>query len=92
MSAMVVVYCTRFCPYCVMAARLIESKGVDYVTVSVDREPGRRLEMERLSGRHTVPQIFIADTHIGGYAELAHLERTGRLDAMLEDDGETKAG
>jgi glutaredoxin 3 len=81
----VVVYGTRFCPYCVMAARLLDAKGVHYESIAVDREPGRRREMERRSGRHTVPQIFIGEMHVGGYSELAHLERAGRLDDLLAD-------
>jgi glutaredoxin 3 len=81
----VVVYGTRFCPYCVMAARLLDAKGVHYESIAVDREPGRRREMERRSGRHTVPQIFIGEMHLGGYSELAHLERAGRLDHLLAD-------
>ncbi len=83
MSARVVMYCTRFCPYCVMAERLLHSKGVEIDKIRVDKFPERRAEMQELSGRHTVPQIFIDDTHVGGYTDLAHLDREGELDALL---------
>jgi glutaredoxin 3 len=76
-------YCTRFCPYCVMATRLLESKGVEVDKIQVDAQPELRLEMERLSGRHTVPQIFIGELHVGGYTDLAALDRGGELDELL---------
>jgi glutaredoxin 3 len=79
----VLMYCTRFCPYCVMAARLLESKGVDFDRIQVDDQPERRTEMQRLSGRHTVPQIFIGEHHVGGYTDLAELDREGELDTLL---------
>ena len=83
MPATVRMYCTRFCPYCVMATRLLKAKGVAIEEIRVDSIPDRRTEMEQLSGRHTVPQIFIGDTHVGGFTDLARLEREGRLDELL---------
>lgn len=82
--AKVLIYSTRLCPYCRMAERLLEKKGVQTEKVMVDQNPARRDEMVRLTGRTSVPQIFIGDTHVGGYAELAGLERAGRLDALLQ--------
>jgi len=81
--AKVLVYGTRICPYCRMAERLLEKKGVQAEKVMVDQNPGRREEMIRLTGRTSVPQIFIGTAHVGGYTELAGLERAGQLDALL---------
>lgn len=81
--AKVTVYSTRVCPYCRMAEKLLDKKGVTYDKIMVDEMPERREEMERLSGRKTVPQIFINNTPVGGFTDLAELERTGKLDALL---------
>ena len=84
MVAQVLLYGTRICPYCRMAERLLEKKGVQPEKVMVDQNPARREEMIRLTGRTSVPQIFIGSTHVGGYTELAGLERDGQLDALLK--------
>ncbi len=81
----ILVYSTRVCPYCMMAKRLLCSKGVSYEEVMVDRDDARRAEMMQRSGRRTVPQIFIGDRHVGGYDDLAALERAGQLDPLLQD-------
>ncbi|MDZ7783185.1 MAG: glutaredoxin 3 [Halioglobus sp.] len=83
MTAPVTLYTTRFCPYCIRARHLLERKGVDYTDIAVDKEPALRQEMMERSGRRTVPQIWIGERHIGGCDELHHLERDGRLDALL---------
>jgi len=77
-------YCTRFCPYCISADRLLKSKGVLVNRISVDNDPELWSKMEKITGRHTVPQIFIGDRHIGGYDDLAALDRAGELDPLLE--------
>lgn len=78
-------YTTPICPYCLAAKRLLDAKGVSYSEISLAREPDRRSEMmDRAGGRHTVPQIFIGDTHIGGFDDMNALERAGKLDAMLQ--------
>jgi glutaredoxin 3 len=83
MSA-VKMYTTGVCPYCQMAERLLTSKGVAEIDkVRVDLEPARRAEMMERTGRRTVPQIYIGETHVGGYDELAALERAGKLDELL---------
>ena len=84
MTAKVLMYSSRICPYCRMAERLLEQKGVRAEKVMVDEEPARREEMVRRAGRTSVPQIFIGETHVGGYTDLADLERAGRLDALLK--------
>jgi len=82
--ALVRMYSTGVCPYCQMAERLLLAKGVQGIDkIRVDLEPQRRAEMTEKTGRRTVPQIYIGETHIGGYEELAALERAGRLDALL---------
>jgi glutaredoxin 3 len=83
MSAHVVVYATRFCGYCSRARQLLDRKGVRYEEIPVDREPARRDEMVRRSGRRSVPQIFIGDRHVGGCDDLYALEREGKLDELL---------
>lgn len=80
----VLMYSTRFCPYCRMAERLLEKKGAQTEKVMVDENPASRDEMTRRAGRTSVPQIFIGETYVGGYMELAELERAGRLDALLK--------
>ena len=80
----VLMYSSRLCPYCRMAERLLEKKGAQTENVMVDEDPARRDEMTRRAGRTSVPQIFIGEMHVGGYTELAELERAGRLDALLK--------
>lgn len=81
--AEVLMYCTRACPYCRMALRLLEKKGAEIKTIQVDDMPEQRAEMTRITGRTSVPQIFIGETHVGGYSELSELDLAGRLDSML---------
>lgn len=77
-------YCTGVCPYCQMAERLLRAKGVSAIDkIRVDLEPGRRNEMMEKTGRRTVPQIYVGAMHVGGYDELAALDRAGGLDALL---------
>ena len=77
------VYSTQTCPYCQMALRLLDKKGADVELIRVDHNPELRAEMTRITGRHTVPQIFIGDHHVGGYDELAELDMDDELDPML---------
>jgi glutaredoxin 3 len=79
----VVMYGTETCPYCTAARMLLKKKGVEYEEILVSRDAERRAEMERLSGRYTVPQIFIDDEPIGGFDDLYALDREGRLDELL---------
>ena len=77
-------YTTAVCPYCQMAERLLRAKGVEIEKVRVDLEPERRAEMMQRTGRRTVPQIYIGETHVGGYDDLAALDRAGKLDPLLQ--------
>jgi glutaredoxin 3 len=82
--ARVLMYCTAACPYCQAADRLLARKGVTEIErVRVDLEPARREEMARLSGRRTVPQIWIGGRHVGGSDDLHDLEHSGQLDQLL---------
>ena len=82
--AKVVMYSTGACPFCVMAERLLKSKGVAEIEkIRVDLEPERRQEMMQRTGRRTVPQIYVGERHVGGYDDLAALDRAGGLDHLL---------
>ena len=82
--AAVMMYTSGTCPYCVLAERLLTSKGVTEITkIRVDLEAEKRTEMMARTGRRTVPQIYIGETHVGGYDDLAALNQAGRLDALL---------
>jgi len=82
--AQVTIYTKVYCPYCVRAKSLLTAKGVSFEEIKIDESPERRPEMiERAGGRTTVPQIFIADRHVGGCDDLFALEAAGTLDALL---------
>ena len=82
--AKVMMYSTGVCPFCLMAERLLRSKGVAVIEkVRVDLEPQRRDEMIERTGRRTVPQIYVDERHVGGYDDLAALDRAGGLDPLL---------
>jgi len=78
-------YATRFCPFCVMARRLLKAKGVAFEEIAVDGCAERRAEMRDKCGRYTVPQIWIGERHVGGYDEIANLDRRGELDQLLKE-------
>jgi glutaredoxin 3 len=80
----VVMYATAACPFCQSAERLLRAKGAEIEKIRVDLEPARRTEMQQKSGRHTVPQIWIGERHIGGCDDLYALEREGKLDPLLQ--------
>ena len=81
----VLMYSTRYCPWCIRARRLFGEKGLEFEDIAVDGNAELRREMTARSGRHTVPQIWIGSTHIGGCDELLELERKQALDALLEE-------
>ncbi|MCA1788459.1 MAG: glutaredoxin 3, partial [Thioalkalivibrio sp.] len=81
------IYLNGFCPYCEMARDLLEQLGHDYDQIRIDLEPKQRGIMEERSGRTSVPQIFLGDTHIGGYDDLAALHRSGGLAELLTQPG-----
>ncbi|WP_406828718.1 glutaredoxin 3 [Microbulbifer sp. ARAS458-1] len=79
----VVIYTTRYCPFCIRAKYLLDNKNVPYTEISVDGDRALRAEMTAKAGRHTVPQIWIGDHHVGGCDELMAIERSGELDTLL---------
>ncbi len=83
--AKVLMYCTEVCPYCVRAEQLLQRKGVQEIEkIRVDLQPELRVAMTEKTGRRTVPQIYIGDHHVGGYDDLAALDRAGGLDELLK--------
>lgn len=85
MTARVVMYSTAVCPFCIMAERLLKAKGVETIEkIRIDLEPDQRAEMMQKTGRRTVPQIYIGETHVGGFDDLTALDRGGKLDALLQ--------
>ena len=80
----VTMYSTAVCPYCIRAERFLHAKGVQEIAkVRVDLDPARRVEMMNKTGRRTVPQIYIGETHVGGFDDLVALDRAGKLDPLL---------
>jgi glutaredoxin 3 len=83
----ILMYSTRVCPYCIRAEQLLARKGIasDQIEkIRVDDHPEKREEMVRLTGRRTVPQIFIGDRHIGGFDDLSELDAADELDPLLK--------
>ncbi|MDI5994994.1 glutaredoxin 3 [Pseudomonas sp. MDMC216] len=80
----VTLYTTAYCPYCINAKALLTRRGVTYEEIDVSRSPERMAEMLQRSKRRSVPQIFIGEHHVGGFDDLAALERGGELDALLQ--------
>jgi len=82
--AAVTMYSTQVCPYCVMAEKLLQKKWVaNLEKILIDRDPAQRELMMTRTGRRTVPQIYIGETHVGGYDDLVALDRAGQLDPLL---------
>lgn len=83
MTQKIEIYSSDYCPFCMRAKSLLKSKGAAFKEHNVDGKPKVKQEMVQKSGRHTVPQIWIGATHVGGCDELFALERAGKLDGML---------
>ena len=82
----ITMYSTGQCPFCVRAEHLLKQRGVSEIDkVRVDLEPLRRREMMEKTGRRTVPQIYIGEYYVGGFAELAALDRAGKLTPLLQE-------
>lgn len=81
--ARVRMYTTAVCPFCQMAERLLQAKGAEIEKIRVDLDPAERAAMMEKTGRRTVPQIYVGETHVGGYDDLAALDRAGKLDPLL---------
>lgn len=84
MTARVTMYTSAVCPYCVRAERLLEAKGITQIDkIRVDLDPEQKVLMMQKTGRRTVPQIYVGDTHVGGFDDLYALDQAGRLDPLL---------
>ncbi len=92
MAAEVKMYTRRYCGYCTAAQRLLEQKGVDYEEIDCTGDPARRRWLVEVTGRSTVPQIFINGKPIGGYDDLRALDRAGELDQLLAIDQRSSSG
>lgn len=85
MTAHVLMYSTGVCPYCTMAERLLNARGVvDIEKIRIDLDPQQRDAMMEKTGRRTVPQIYIGDTYVGGFDDLSALDHAGTLDTLLK--------
>jgi glutaredoxin 3 len=82
----ITIYTKPTCPYCTAAKTLLRDKQSAFTEIDISTNPGLREEMMSRSGRRTVPQIFIGNTHVGGYDDLAALNDAGRLDALLREE------
>ncbi len=80
----VIIYSTAICPYCVAAKNFLKSRGASYSEVRIDIDATARAEMMAKTKRTSVPQIFINDTHVGGYDDMIALDRAGGLNVLLE--------
>lgn len=80
----IIIYTKAQCPYCDFAKQLLDAKKQTYTEIRIDLDPAQRAEMERLSARRTVPQIFINDQAIGGFDDLSALAQSGELDKLLK--------
>jgi len=80
----IVIYSTTICPYCIRAKDLLKRKGLKYEEISAESEKVRNDMIKKAGGRRSVPQIFIGDTHVGGFDELYALDKEGKLDEMVK--------
>ena len=84
-AAKVVLYGNETCPYCGAARMLLKKKGIDYEDISLSGNPDLKSEVAKRAGRTSVPQIFVGDTHVGGFDDLYELDKTGGLDKLLAE-------
>lgn len=85
----IVMYSTAICPYCVAAKNFLKSRGLEWTEVRVDTDPAQRDKMIALAKRTSVPQIFVGDTHVGGYDDMMALHRAGKFEPLLADSNGT---
>ena len=80
----IIMYSSSLCGFCRAAKQLLQRKGLEFEEVLVDQQPQLRADMMRKSGQRTVPQIWVGDSHVGGYTDLAALDSSGELDTLIE--------
>lgn len=87
MNTSVIMYTTAICPFCIRAERLLKAKGIENIEkIRVDLDEQLRAEMMQKTGRRTVPQIYIGNTHVGGFDELSALDKAGKLEPLLKGE------
>ena len=86
-AAPITIYSTAICPYCVAAKNFLKSKGLGWTEVRIDTDPAERDKMVAKTRRTSVPQIFIGETHVGGYDDMMALHRAGKLEPLLHGEG-----
>jgi len=84
----ITIYSTLVCPYCVAAKNFLKSKGAEWTEVRIDLDPAEREKMMALTKRTSVPQIFVGDVHVGGYDDMIALHREGKLEPLLNGQGQ----
>jgi glutaredoxin 3 len=84
--ASITIYTKPTCPYCVAAKALLRQKGAEFNEISIEGDRAAAMKLSRRSGRHTVPQIYIGEYHVGGFTDLQALEDGGRLDLLLSEE------
>jgi len=82
----VIMYSTQVCPFCIRAEQLLNKKGADVEKILIDRDPDAMQKMMEITGRRTVPQIFIGERHVGGFDDLVELDTEGELEPLLAVD------
>lgn len=86
-SPAITIYSSAICPYCVMAKNFLRSKGLAWNEVRIDMDPAERERMVARTRRTSVPQIFVGETHVGGYDEMMALHRAGKFEPLLNGEG-----
>ncbi len=86
-SPRITLYTSAVCAYCVAAKNFLRSKGLEWTEVRIDTDPAERERMVALAGRTSVPQIFVGDTHVGGYDDMMAMHRAGDFEPLLEGKG-----
>jgi glutaredoxin 3 len=90
MMASITIYTKPTCPYCIAAKALLRSKGATFNEISIEGDRSAAVSLSQRSGRHTVPQIYIGEYHVGGFDDLKALDAAGRLDALLGQDAKAE--
>jgi len=78
------IYLTKTCPFCTMAKRLLDGKGVQYDVIDIGNDREQWMALEQMTGRNTVPQVFVGDHHVGGFDDLSAADKSGQLDQLLK--------
>ena len=86
-APVITIYSTAICPYCVAAKNFLHSKGKQWREVRIDMDPAERDRMVAITRRTSVPQIFVGDTHVGGYDDMMALHRAGKLEPLFQEEG-----